>query len=93
VLSDDSTILRKLSGFAATHADWAGVQTTVCTLSCAMDRRIALTSANGRPIADSAAPGTALPVRASAAVDPLSTLLRRLGRCAEARLSSKSDRL
>ncbi|WP_328623842.1 HAMP domain-containing histidine kinase [Streptomyces sp. NBC_00353] len=73
VLSDDSTILRKLSGFAATHADWTGVQTTVRTLSRTMDRRIALTSANGRPIADSAAPGTALPVRASAAVDPLST--------------------
>ncbi|MFE7747841.1 sensor histidine kinase [Streptomyces sp. NPDC057428] len=73
VLSDDSAILRKLSGFAATHADWTGVQSTVRTLSRTMDRRITLTTAAGRPIADSAAPDTALPARASAVVDPLST--------------------
>ncbi|MEW2402345.1 HAMP domain-containing sensor histidine kinase [Streptomyces sp. NPDC046862] len=73
VLSDDSDILRRLSGYAAGHADWDGVGTTVRTLSRTLDRRIALTTEGGRLIADSAAPGTALPARASATVDPLRT--------------------
>ncbi|WP_128381875.1 sensor histidine kinase [Streptomyces cavernae] len=71
VLSDDSEILRRLSGYAATHADWNRVRSTVRTLSRTMDRRIALTTAGGRLIADSATAGTALPARASATVDPL----------------------
>ncbi|MFD7284213.1 sensor histidine kinase, partial [Streptomyces sp. NPDC059862] len=73
VLSDDADILRRLSGFAATHADWRGVRTAVRALSRTMGRRIALTTEAGRTIADSAAPGTALPARASATVDPLTT--------------------
>lgn len=73
VLSDDTDILRQLSGFAATHADWSGVQPSVRTLSRTMGRRIALTTETGRTIADSAVPGTALPARASATVDPLTT--------------------
>ncbi|MET7606011.1 HAMP domain-containing sensor histidine kinase [Streptomyces avermitilis] len=73
VLSDDTDILRQLSGYAATHADWNGVRTSVRTLSRTMDRRIALTTETGHTIADSAAPGTALPTRASATVDPLNT--------------------
>ncbi|MEU3922025.1 HAMP domain-containing sensor histidine kinase [Streptomyces sp. NPDC029004] len=73
VLSDDNDILRQLGGFAATHADWDGVQTLVHTLSRTMDRRIALTTEPGYTIADSAAPGTALPARASATVEPLNT--------------------
>ncbi|MFI7499141.1 sensor histidine kinase [Streptomyces sp. NPDC049687] len=73
VLSDDSDILRRLSGYAAAHAEWDGVASTVRTLSRTLDRRIALTTAGGRLIADSAASGTALPDRASAAVDPLRT--------------------
>lgn len=73
VLSDDTDILRQLSGFAATHADWDGVQSQVRALSRTMGRRIALTTEAGHPIADSAAPGTALPARASATVDPLNT--------------------
>ncbi|MDX2600650.1 HAMP domain-containing sensor histidine kinase [Streptomyces caniscabiei] len=73
VLSDDSDILRRLSGYAATHPEWDGVASTVRTLSRTLDRRVALTTAGGRLIADSAAPGTALPVRASATVDPLRT--------------------
>ncbi|MEU1456198.1 sensor histidine kinase [Streptomyces avermitilis] len=73
VLSDDTDILRQLSGYAATHADWDGVRTSVRTLSRTMDRRIALTTETGHTIADSAAPGTALPTRASATVDPLNT--------------------
>ncbi|MFE9624042.1 sensor histidine kinase [Streptomyces sp. NPDC006527] len=73
VLSDDTDILRRLSGFAATHADWDGVQSSVRDLSRTTGRRIALTTEAGRIIADSAAPGTALPARASATVDPLNT--------------------
>ncbi|MFF7858910.1 sensor histidine kinase [Rhodococcus erythropolis] len=73
VLSDDTDILRQLSGFAATHAHWDGVQSSVRDLSRTMGRRIALTTEAGRVIADSAAPGTALPARASATVDPLNT--------------------
>ncbi|WP_306933981.1 sensor histidine kinase [Streptomyces luteogriseus] len=73
VLSDDTDILRQLSGFAATHADWDGVRSSVRDLSRTMGRRIALTTEAGRIIADSAAPGTALPARASATVDPLNT--------------------
>lgn len=73
VLSDDTDILRQLSGFAATHADWSGVQSPVRALSHTMGRRIALVAEDGRTIADSAAPGTALPARASATVDPLNT--------------------
>ncbi|GEC06220.1 two-component sensor histidine kinase [Streptomyces spinoverrucosus] len=73
VLSDDTDILRRLSGFAATHADWDGVQSQVRDLSRTMGRRIALTTEAGHTIADSAAPGTALPARASATVDPLNT--------------------
>jgi two-component system sensor histidine kinase BaeS len=73
VLSDDSDLLRRLSGYAAAHADWDGVGSSVRTLSRTLDRRIALTTEDGRLIADSAAPGTALPARASATVDPLRT--------------------
>ncbi|ELP69352.1 sensor histidine kinase [Streptomyces turgidiscabies] len=73
VLSDDSDILRRLSGYAAAHADWDGIGPTVRALSRTLDRRIALTTAGGRLIADSAASGTALPARASATVDPLRT--------------------
>ncbi|WP_313896472.1 HAMP domain-containing sensor histidine kinase [Streptomyces sp. GC420] len=73
VLSDDIDILRRLSGFAATHPDWNGVQDSVRTLSRTTGRRIALTTGSGRVIADSADRGTALPARASAVVDPLRT--------------------
>ncbi|MFI2349617.1 sensor histidine kinase [Streptomyces sp. NPDC019443] len=73
VLSDDNEILRQLSGYAATHADWDGVQTSVRTLSRTMGRRIALATETGYPIADSAAPGTPLPARSSATVEPLNT--------------------
>lgn len=73
VLSDDTDILRQLSGFAATHAEWDGVQPMVRDLSRTMGRRIALTTEAGRVIADSAARGTVLPARASATIDPLNT--------------------
>ncbi|MFE5082757.1 sensor histidine kinase [Streptomyces mirabilis] len=73
VLADDTDILRQLSGYAATHPSWAGVQYTVRRLSAATGRRIALTTADRTPIADSAKSRTALPPGAAATVDPLHT--------------------
>lgn len=73
VLADDTDILRQLSGYAATHPSWAGVQDTVRRLSAATGRRIALTTADRTPIADSAKSRTALPPGAAATVDPLHT--------------------
>lgn len=72
-LADDTDILRQLSGYAATHPSWAGVQNTVRRLSAATGRRIALTTADRTPIADSAKSRTALPPGAAATVDPLHT--------------------
>ncbi|MER5535305.1 sensor histidine kinase [Streptomyces mirabilis] len=72
-LADDTDILRQLSGYAATHPSWSGVQATVRRLSAATGRRIALTTADRTPIADSAKSRTALPPGAAAAVDPLHT--------------------
>ncbi|MEV0224687.1 ATP-binding protein [Streptomyces sp. NPDC050704] len=73
VLAEDMDILRRLSGYAATHGDWSGVGKTVRALSDRTGRRIALTTPDRTPIADSAARGTALPPRAAAPVDPLRT--------------------
>ncbi|ANS62680.1 sensor histidine kinase [Streptomyces lincolnensis] len=71
VLADDMDVLARLSGYAATHPDWSGVRDTVRELSAKTGRRIALTTADRTPIADSAPRGTALPVSAAATVDPL----------------------
>ncbi|MCL7429608.1 cell wall metabolism sensor histidine kinase WalK [Streptomyces sp. YS415] len=71
VLADDMDVLDRLSGYAATHADWKGVQGTLRELSQRIGRRIALTDGDRTVIADSAAPGTPLPPRAAATVDPL----------------------
>ncbi|MEU4173013.1 HAMP domain-containing sensor histidine kinase [Streptomyces sp. NPDC026665] len=71
VLSDDADILRELSGYAATHTSWDSVLASVRRLSHTTDRRIALTTMDGRVIADSALSKTPLPSRVSATVDPL----------------------
>ncbi|MEU1183051.1 HAMP domain-containing sensor histidine kinase [Streptomyces sp. NPDC005820] len=73
VLADDMDILQRLSGYAATHADWSGVDATVRALSAKTGRRIALTTVDRSVVVDSAAHGTSLPPRASATVDPLHT--------------------
>jgi two-component system sensor histidine kinase BaeS len=73
VLADDMDVLARLSGYAATHPDWTGVGQTVRQLSAKTGRRIALTTADRTPIADSAPRGTALPLTAAATVDPLRT--------------------
>ncbi|MFF4505348.1 sensor histidine kinase [Streptomyces sp. NPDC001401] len=72
-LADDMKILAELSGYAATHPDWKGVEATVRTLAATSGRRIALTTADRTLIADSARKGTALPLGAAATVDPLHT--------------------
>jgi two-component system, OmpR family, sensor histidine kinase BaeS len=77
-LADDARIYQTLLGHAATHPQWNGVGATVHRLADRYDRRIALTTRAGRPIADSAAPADgsappALPAGRSAVVDPLST--------------------
>ncbi len=73
VLADDMDVLARLSGHAATHPDWRGVEKTVRELSAKTGRRIALTTTDRTPIADSAPRGTSLPVSAAATVDPLRT--------------------
>ncbi|MFJ5274768.1 sensor histidine kinase [Streptomyces sp. NPDC088358] len=72
-LADDTEILRQLSGYAATHADWSDVGGTLRELSGRTGRRVALTAPDRTPIGDSATPGTALPPGAAATVDPLHT--------------------
>ncbi|QJS99563.1 HAMP domain-containing histidine kinase [Streptomyces asoensis] len=72
-LADDMDILAQLSGYAATHPDWTGVEATVRDLSARTGRRIALTTADRTPLADSAPRGTSLPPSAAATVDPLRT--------------------
>ncbi|AJE44317.1 sensor histidine kinase [Streptomyces nodosus] len=71
VLSEDTDILRRLSGFAATHPRWDGVQSVVTELSRTTGRRISLTTTGGDVIADSASQGVRPSTQASAIVDPL----------------------
>ncbi|MFE0516306.1 sensor histidine kinase, partial [Streptomyces sp. NPDC058964] len=72
-LAADNDILARLSGYAATHADWSGVRRTVRVLADRTGRRIALTTADRTLLADSAPHGTPLPPSPAAAVDPLHT--------------------
>lgn len=71
VLSEDTDILRRLSGFAATHRRWDGVQGIVTELSRTTGRRISLTTTRGVVIADSASQDVRPSTQASAIVDPL----------------------
>ncbi|GAA3769921.1 HAMP domain-containing sensor histidine kinase [Streptomyces coacervatus] len=72
-LADDMRILAELSGYAATHPRWDGVQPLIRTLAAGTGRRIALTTPDRTLVADSARKGTALPLGAAATVDPLHT--------------------
>ncbi|MFJ5724277.1 sensor histidine kinase [Streptomyces sp. NPDC093149] len=75
-LTADARIYNTLLGYAATHPTWDGVDSTVRDLARRSGRRIALTTEQRRPLADSAdrpsPPAPALPPQASAIVDPLS---------------------
>ncbi|MFI6948508.1 sensor histidine kinase [Streptomyces sp. NPDC050422] len=73
-LTADARIYHSLLGYAAAHPTWDGVEETVRDLAEQSGRRIALTTEQRAPLADSAAPekAAALPDQASAIVDPLS---------------------
>ncbi|MGW7382326.1 sensor histidine kinase [Streptomyces sp. NPDC054794] len=72
-LAADTNILSRLSGYAATHPDWKGVEKTVRALAAKTGRRIALTTADRSLVADSARVRTPLPPRPAATIDPLHT--------------------
>lgn len=79
-LKSDAKIYNTLLGYAATHPDWDGVDTTVRDLAQESGRRIVLTTPGRRPIMDSADSRSAgggssdalLAQQASAVVDPRS---------------------
>ncbi|SFX68294.1 sensor histidine kinase [Streptomyces atratus] len=84
-LAADARIYNTLLGYAAGHPTWDGVESTVRDLARQSGRRIALTTEQRRPLADSATRPSppALPPEASAIVDPLSvdtTLSQTVGR-------------
>lgn len=74
-LTADTRIYNTLLGYAAAHPRWDGVEATVRKLARQSGRRIALTTENHQPVADSAGqkPPPALPPQVSAVVDPLAT--------------------
>ncbi|MFF2407648.1 sensor histidine kinase [Streptomyces sp. NPDC058092] len=73
-LTADARIYNTLLGYAAAHTTWDGVGSTVRDLARQSGRRIALTTEEHRPLADSVTLPSppALPPQASAIVDPLS---------------------
>ncbi|MCX4790628.1 MULTISPECIES: sensor histidine kinase [unclassified Streptomyces] len=73
-LAADAQIYYTLLGYAAAHPTWDGIDSTVHDLARQSGRRIALTTEQRRPLADSATRPSppALPPEASAIVDPLS---------------------
>jgi two-component system sensor histidine kinase BaeS len=79
-LKSDAKIYNTLLGYAATHPDWDGVDTTVRDLALESGRRIVLTTPGRRPFVDSADSRSAgggssddlLAQQASAVVDPRS---------------------
>ncbi|MBP2336829.1 two-component system sensor histidine kinase BaeS [Saccharothrix coeruleofusca] len=71
-LATDATLYDELLGYAATHPDWSEVGPTVRALAARHGRRIALTTKDREPIADSGGPGAPpLPVTPKVVVDPL----------------------
>jgi signal transduction histidine kinase len=71
-LADDKSVYDMVIGYAATHRDWAGVQTLIDARAADIGRRITLTSDDRVVIAESGRGGSLAGARASAAVDPLS---------------------
>ncbi|MGC5291275.1 HAMP domain-containing sensor histidine kinase [Micromonospora sp. DT231] len=70
-LADDARVYDTLLAYAATHPSWDGVEETLRPLAQSVDRRIALTTEAGAPIADSAPGAGPLPTTSSATVDAL----------------------
>jgi len=73
LLSSDTEIYDAVIGYAATHPNWNGVAPTLRRLAERTGRRVTLTTQSRRTVAASSVTTAALPVRASAVVDPLHT--------------------
>ena len=71
-LAEDGSIYQSLLAYAATHPNWHDVGDLARSTAARTGRRIALTTADGVPIVDTAAPPQPLPTRPSIVVDPLS---------------------
>jgi two-component system sensor histidine kinase BaeS len=69
LLETDSEIRAALLGYARQHRDWAGVDPLVRELAERTGRRIALTTRDGAPIADSARGAVGLPPVPAAELD------------------------
>lgn len=68
-LATDAMLYDQLLDYAATHRDWADVKSAVDELARSTGRRIALTTRDRVPLADSG--GGPLPANAKVTVDPL----------------------
>ncbi|GAA0587100.1 HAMP domain-containing sensor histidine kinase [Paractinoplanes ferrugineus] len=75
-LTDDARVYDTLLGYAAGHRSWSGVAPVVRSLAGSTGHRVALTSTDGSPIADSGV--GALPAHPSATVNPLQNLESRI---------------
>ncbi len=71
-LATDAKLYDQLLAYAATHPNWTGVQPMVDSLAEETGRRIALTTKDRKPIADSGdRDAPPLPVRQTVIIDPL----------------------
>jgi len=69
LLESDQSIYLELTGYATEHATWQDVGAVVAAAAQRTGRRIALTDADGRVIADSARDGGGLPSVPAATID------------------------
>ena len=70
-LADDRSIYDLLTGYAATHRDWAGVSKVLQAKSAEVGRRISLTTYERETVAESGPGASLADTRPSATVDPL----------------------
>ncbi|MFD4395243.1 ATP-binding protein [Kitasatospora sp. NPDC058478] len=67
VLADQARIYHELLGYAATHPDWTGAESTVRRLAAETGQRILLTTPRFEPVVDSAAAAPGSPPSAATA--------------------------
>ena len=74
-LADEKALYVDLTGYAATHRNWSGVQSLLSSEARTLDRRITLTDSDGLLMGDSATGAAAATPRApgpaAAVIDPL----------------------
>ncbi|MFJ2805022.1 sensor histidine kinase [Kitasatospora sp. NPDC087271] len=70
VLADQARIYHELLGYAATHPDWAGAESTVRRLAADTGQRILLTTPRFEPVVDSAATAPGPPAATSGTPAP-----------------------